>query len=106
MVFGGVPFYMGKLRNDLTLTDNIDRLFFAEDNIHQEFKDVYAGLYSSKEKYVEIVKALGRKFYGMTQSEILDVTGLKAGGTFSKLLDNLYESGIIRKYPRYGKERV
>lgn len=106
MVFGGVPFYMGKLRNDLTLTDNIDRLFFAEDNIHQEFKDVYAGLYSSKEKYVEIVKTLGRKFYGMTQSEIMEATGLKSGGTFSKLLDNLFESGIIRKYPRYGKERV
>ena len=52
MAFGGVPFYMGKLRNDLTLTDNIDRLFFADDNIHQEFRDVYAGLYSSKEKYV------------------------------------------------------
>lgn len=106
MAFGGVPFYMGKLRNDLTLTDNIDRLFFADDNIHQEFKDVYAGLYSSREKYVEIVKALGSKFYGMTQSEMIDATGLKSGGTFSKLLDNLCESGIIRRYPRYGKDRV
>lgn len=106
MAFGGVPFYMGKLRNDLSLTDNIDRLFFAESGIHQEFKDVYAGLYSTKEKYVEIVKALGHKFYGMTQSEIMVATGLKSGGTFSKLLDNLYESGIIRKYPRFGKDRV
>ena len=106
MAFGGVPFYMGKLRNDLSLTDNIDRLFFADVNIHQEFKDVYAGLYSSREKYVEIVKALGSRFYGMTQTEMIDATGLKSGGTFSKLLDNLYESGIIRKYPRYGKDRV
>lgn len=106
MAFGGVPFYMNKLRNDLSLTDNIDRLFFANENIHEEFKDVYAGLYSSKEKYVEIVKALGKKFYGMTQSEILYATKMESGGTFSKLLDNLHESGVIRKYPRYGKERV
>ena len=106
MALGGIPYYMGKLRNDLSLTDNIDRLFFADDNIHQEFKDVYAGLYSSKEKYVEIVKALGSRFYGMTQSEITDATKMKSGGSLSKLLDNLYESGVIRKYPRYGKERV
>lgn len=106
MVFGGIPFYMGKLRNDLSLTDNIDSVFFADECIHQEFKDVYAGLYSSKEKYVDIVKALGSKFYGMTQSEIIDSLGMNSGGTFSTLLDNLYESGVIRKYPRYGKERV
>jgi len=106
MALGGVPFYMSKLRSDLSLTDNIDRIFFAGENIHQEFKDVYAGLYSSKEKYVEIVKALGSKFYGMTQAEIIDTTGMNSGGTFSKLLDNLYESGVIRKYPRYGGGRV
>lgn len=106
MAFGGIPFYMGKLRNDLSLTDNIDRVFFSDEGIHQEFKDVYAGLYSSKEKYVDIVKALGSKFYGMTQSEIIDSTGMNSGGSFSTLLDNLYESGVIRKYPRYGAERV
>ncbi len=106
MALGGIPFYMSKLRNDLSLTDNIDRLFFANENIHEEFKDVYAGLYSSKEKYVEIVRVLGTKFYGMTQSEILGATKMESGGTFSKLLDNLHESGVIRKYPRYGKERV
>lgn len=106
MAFGGIPFYMGKLRNALSLTDNIDRVFFADEGIHQEFRDVYAGLYSSKEKYVDIVKALGTRFYGMTQSEIIAATGLNSGGTFSTLLDNLYESGVIRKYPRYGKERV
>lgn len=106
MAFGGIPFYMGKLRNDLSLTDNIDRVFFADDGIHQEFRDVYAGLYSSKERYVDIVKVLGTRFYGMTQSEISTATGMNSGGTFSTLLDNLYESGVVRKYPRYGKERV
>ena len=106
MAIGGIPYYMGKLRSDLSLTDNIDRLFFAEESIHQEFKDVYAGLYQSKERYVDIVKALGTRFYGMTQAELAKATGLSSGGTFSKLLENLYESGVIRKYPRYGAERV
>lgn len=106
MAFGGIPYSLDKLRNDQTITANIDRIFFSDEMINQEFMDVYTGLYSSKERYVDIVKALGRKFYGMTQSEISKAIGIKTGGTLSNLLDNLRESGITREYPRYGKGRV
>ena len=67
---------------------------------------MYTGLYSSKERYVDIVKALGGQFYGMTQTEISTAIGVKSGGTLSKQLVNLTESGVVRTYPRYGKERV
>ena len=67
---------------------------------------MYAGLYASMERYVDIVKALGNQFYGMTQKEISAAIDVKSGGTLTKLLENLMESGIIRAYPRYGKERV
>lgn len=106
MALGGIPFYLDRLRNDQTITENIDRLFFANDRIHQEFKDVYSGLYSSKERYIDIVRTLGCQFYGMTQAELSRRTGIKQGGTLSKLLGNLRESGITREYPRYGKGRV
>ena len=106
MALGGVPFYLDKLRNDLTMTENIDAIFFADEKIHQEYKDVYAGLYASKDRYVDIVKALGARFYGMTQAEIAIHLGIGRGGTLSQMIDNLVESGIIRKYPRYGKQRV
>lgn len=106
MALGGIPYYLDKLRNDLTITDNLDRIFFADDQIHQEFRDVYAGLYSSKERYVDVVKTIGSRFYGMNQSDICAATGLSSGGTLSDLLTNLEESGIIRQYPRYGGDRV
>ncbi len=106
MALGGIPYYLDKLRNDRTMTDNIDAIFFGDELIHQEFKDVYTGLYSSKERYVDIVKAIGSKFYGMTQAELSKTTGIKTGGSLTKLLDNLKESGITREYPRYGKDRV
>lgn len=106
MAFGGIPFYLDKLRNNMTVTENIDQLFFADEKIHQEFRDVYAGLYSSKERYVDIVKVLGTQFYGMTQKEISTAIHIKSGGSLTKLLENLMESGIIRQYPRYGKKRV
>ena len=106
MAFGGIPYYLDRLRNDMTITENIDNIFFADDKIHQEFRDVYTGLYTSKERYVDIVKVIGSKFYGMTQAEISKAIKLKSGGTLSKMLNNLAESGIIREYPRYGKQRV
>lgn len=42
----------------------------------------------------------------MTQSEISAATETKTGGTLSKILKNLLESGIIREYPKYGGDRV
>lgn len=106
MALGGIPYYLDRLRPDLTLSENIDHIFYADELIHQEFKDVYAGLYASKDRYVDVVKAIGSQFYGMTQTEISKAIDIKTGGSLSKLLDNLEESGIIRDYPRYGKQRV
>ena len=106
MVLGGVPYYLDKLRDNQTMTENIDRLFFADEKIHQEFKDVYTGLYANKDRYVDIVRVLGGHFYGMTQAGIADALGVKSGGTLSKQIDNLLESGVVRQYPKYGKQRV
>ena len=106
MTFGGVPYYLDRLDNEKNLSENIDDFFFLDDKIGQEFKDVYTGLYATSERYMDVVKALGSKFYGMTRRELAEAIGIEGGGTFTKILDNLYESGIIRQYPRYGKERV
>ena len=106
MAFGGVPYYLDRLDKEKNLSENIDDFFFREERVHQEFKDVYTGLYATSERYVDIVKALGAKFYGMTRQELAEAVGIELGGTFSKIMDNLKESGITREYPRYGKARV
>lgn len=106
MAFGGIPYYLDRMDREKNLSENIDDFFFKDDKIHQEFKDVYTGLYATSERYVNVVKTLGTKFYGMTRRELADAIGIELGGTFSKILDNLHESGITREYPRYGKERV
>lgn len=105
MAIGGVPYYMDMFRNDYTLTQNLNMMYFKNDTIATEFEDVYTGLFSSSERYIDIVRALSKKFYGMTRSEILEATKLKGGGTVSKILDNLKECGIIRTYPKYGASR-
>ena len=39
---------------------------------------MYTGLYSSKERYIDVVKAIGSRFYGMTQSEISKAVEVKS----------------------------
>ena len=105
MALGGIPYYLDKLQRDQTLTQNIDSFYFRNDSIAQEFEDVYTGLFSSSERYINVVKALSRKFYGMTRSEICDSVKIKGGGTFTKMIDNLKACGIIREYVKYGGAR-
>ena len=105
MSIGGIPYYMDKMRPDLTVTQNINDFYFGNKSIDTEFKDVYTGLFQSADNYIAIVKALGSRFYGMTRTELLETSGLKGGGTISRMIDNLKECGIVRAYPRFGGQR-
>ena len=105
MTLGGIPYYMDMLRNDKTLAENIDHIFFDNAQIKQEFEDVYVGLFSSTERYVDVVMELGNHKYGMTRQEIASALHLTSGGGLSTMLDNLGQSGIIANYPRYGAKR-
>ena len=105
MVIGGIPVYMDSFRPDRTMADNINAIYFDKDKARQEFKDVYTGLYSASDLYIKVVRKLGTMFYGMTRSELLAAVDKKGGGTFSDVLENLMDSGVIRSYSRYGGPR-
>lgn len=106
MAIGGIPYYMNMIHKGHSLTENINDIFFANPTIDEEFEAVYTGLYSSGGRYMEIVKAIGTSFYGLTQKEIIQKTQEESGGTLSDKLRNLKESNVIREYRRYGGPRV
>lgn len=105
MAIGGIPYYMDRMRADRTLNQNINEFYFRNVTIDQEFRDIYTGLFQSAERYIDIVSSLAGKFYGMTRNELLEDTKLKGGGTFTRMMDNLQECGIVRSFSRYGKQR-
>lgn len=105
MAIGGIPYYMDRMRADRTLNQNINEFYFRNVTIDQEFRDIYTGLFQSAERYIDIVSSLAGKFYGMTRNELLENTKLKGGGTFTRMMDNLQECGIVRSFSRYGKQR-
>ncbi|MDR2586048.1 MAG: ATP-binding protein [Prevotellaceae bacterium] len=106
MVMGGIPYYLSKLKRGLSLAQNIDNIFFARDaELKNEFKNLYASLFRNATDYVKIVEALSKKGKGLTRSQILEVTKLPSGGTYSQVLQNLESCGFIRRYSLPTKQK-
>ena len=104
MALGGVPFYWNFLQRGLSVAQNMDALFFAEDaKLYAEFQDLYASLFSKDAPYIQIVAALGRKRMGMTRNEIADATRIAKSGTLTLYLEELEQCGLLRKYRVPGK---
>jgi len=106
MILGGIPYYWDQLNKSLGLSQNIDALFFADHPIlEDEFRYLYASIFSSPDPYIRIVTALGKKKAGMSRDELLTETGIPDSGTFSELLSNLESCGFIRHYDEFGKKK-
>ncbi len=106
MVAGGIPHYLKDIRRGESVTQAIDRMCFTNDGLlSNEFKDLYAALFGTSEKHEAVVKALANKPNGLTRNEIIEACQLNSGGTVTKLLNELLESGFISEHYPYNKSR-
>lgn len=86
MALGGIPFYLSLLKKKLSLSSNIDSLFFEKKTVlADEFNNLYATLFSNSENYIKVFEALGMKRSGMTRSEICQKTKLPTNGSITKI---------------------
>lgn len=105
MTIGGIPYYLSLLDNRLSLPQNIDNLFFRQGALLQnEFEDLYNALFSSADKYINIVKVLSQKQKGLTRDEIIAATNYQ-GGSLTTVLNNLENCDFIETYNQYGNEK-
>lgn len=105
MVMGGVPFYLDHVDVSMSASQNINRLCFQRDGLlTEEFRDLYTSLFNKAEKHLLVIETLSKKAKGLTRSEIIDDTGLPNAGSTTRILNELEESGFIRKYTSFGKK--
>lgn len=105
MVTGGIPFYLEALKPGKSAWQNIDDLCFHRDGLlNKEFPHLLASLFKKAEKHETIVKALATKRKGMTRTELIKATKLKSGGTLTKVLTELEESGFVSTYAPFNKK--
>lgn len=105
MVLGGVPFYWDEVKKGQSAAQNIDRICFAANGLLlTEFSNLYKSLFDKAERHEAIVNALAKKGKGLTRDEISSESGLPSGGGLTRLLNELEESGFIRRYIPFGKK--
>lgn len=103
MALGGIPFYLQLLERGESAAASIDRLCFASDGpLRDEFSMLYASLFEHFERHEQIVRALAARPYGLTRNGVLRETGMESGGTLTRSLEELAESGFILRMPRFG----
>jgi uncharacterized protein len=106
MVLGGIPYYLDQIEKGLSAAQNIDRLCFSKDGIlKNEFRNLYASLFKNSESYIGCIEALQTKNSGLTRSDIIIRSGIPGGGTLTTILNDLEESGFIRRFIPFGKQK-
>jgi hypothetical protein len=104
MAFGGVPFYLDQAEKSMSAVQVIDEACFTKDgNLRNEFSKLYTSLFDKSNFHERIVELLAGKRKGIKRNEILKSVGLKTGGTATKIINELEESGFIEAYVPFGK---
>ncbi|MEM0991434.1 MAG: ATP-binding protein [Bacteroidota bacterium] len=106
MIMGGIPHYLKELERGKSAIQNIDDICFSESGLlRDEFDNLYAALFKNSNQHIDIIRALSKKWKGLTRSEILSATTLSDGGSFTKTLNELLRSGFITAYFPFGKRK-
>lgn len=96
MAMGGIPKYLSQAEPGKSTTQIIDQQFFTPNGfLSNEFNNLYSSLFNKYEQHIKIVKVLAKNKSGLVRKELLEQAGIITGGTASKILRELEDSGFI-----------
>lgn len=106
MIMGGIPHYLKEIEQGKSAIQNIDDICFSEDGLlSDEFSRLYPALFENADKHITVIKALAKKWKGLTRKQIIQQSKLSNGGSMTKILNELIHSGFISSYFPFGKKR-
>lgn len=99
MALGGIPYYLEAVQPHLSTPQNIQQLLFDKTGLlKNEFFNLYRSLFRRYEIYEKVVEVLATKNKGLQRNQIVKQSGISSGGTLTKVLADLEESGFITSY--------
>ena len=106
MALGGIPYYLEAVQPQLSTPQNIQELLFDKSGLLvNEFFNLYRSLFRRYEIYEKIVEVLATKNEGLQRHEIIRLSGIASGGTLTKVLADLEESGFITSYSSFDQKQ-
>ena len=105
MAIGGIPFYLDEVKPGMSAFQVIDKICFSSDGLLvNEYGKLYHSLFNSADRHIAIIEALASKKKGLTREEVIQLSKIGNGGTATKILEELEESGFISKYLPFEKK--
>jgi len=102
MTTGGIPYYLDAVRKGESVAQFINRVCFSKDGIlTDEYQVLFSSLFDNSERHYQIIEALYTRKSGLTRQQIIEKTTLVSGGTLTKTLHELEESGFIEEIAPY-----
>lgn len=106
MAMGGIPHYLKEIEPGKSATQNIEDICFSETGLlRDEFSNLYAALFEYSDHHIAVVRALAQKRQGMDRNDIIKSAQLPNGGSVTKVLEELHQSGFIDVYYPFGKKK-
>ncbi|SFJ73718.1 AAA family ATPase [Succinivibrio dextrinosolvens] len=106
MMVGGIPYYLRYFNKRLSLAQNINEIFFADEApLKDEFNRMFASLFKNAEPIKQIIKAIASKNKGITRKELSEITGVTDSGEVSRQLNALISGDFIIKYKSFGDNK-
>ena len=103
---GGIPFYLEEINQGESVAQIMIKLFLSPKALFRnEFDNLYHALFKHADKYIEVIKILASKNWGLTRQEIVKYASFETGGGLTKILKELEACGFIDISSPIDKER-
>jgi len=104
MCLGGVAKYLSYLEKGKSVAQLIGELCFSFNApLIAEFHKLYRSLFHQYEEHIKIIHSLGFSRLGLSYKELAKKARLSTGGSLSKKLEELKQSGFITEIPIFGE---
>jgi len=105
MAMGGIPHYLKEVEGGKSATQNIEDICFSETGLlKDEFANLYAALFDHSDHHISIVRTLAKRKLGMNRGTLIKEAKLANGGSITRVLQELKQSGFIDVYLPFGKK--
>lgn len=97
MITGGIPFYLSKIEKGLSAVQNIEKLAFSSKSFFlNEFDNLFSALFDRYDIYIETIRTIAKRKYGVDQEELLKNMGKALHGKGGKnILKSLQDTSFI-----------
>ena len=106
MVMGGIPFYLNELTSGKSAEQLINELCFTPTGLlSNEYEQLYYSLFKNADKHMKVIEALASAPNGLNRETLLKKSKLADGGTLTRVISDLFESGFIVKQLPFNKKK-